>query len=334
MKPDVKKYEGCLIGQCLGDALGFPVEGYPLRLCQQYIDKAINTHQILEFQPENSHPFAQYTDDSQLARELIESYVEHQQFLPEEYAKRIARIFAEKRIVGRGRATQMAAEKLQQGIHWTEAATPAPSAGNGSAMRSAPVALFFYDNIDHLILAAKQQGSITHSDPRCVAGSVIIAGVTALVLTSDEIEPSHILTKVGGWIADIDSAFADILKSFGEWMALPPQQACDHIVGVYLPEDHREVWDRISPYVVPSTLWSLYSFFKYPHSYMDTIKCSIMMGGDVDTTAAMAGAISGAYLGVDAIPQNYAQLLTDQGTWNYSDLMNLAQKCYRVKHSE
>lgn len=24
-----QQFSGCLIGQCLGDALGFPVEGYP-----------------------------------------------------------------------------------------------------------------------------------------------------------------------------------------------------------------------------------------------------------------------------------------------------------------
>ncbi|WP_082218394.1 ADP-ribosylglycohydrolase family protein [Kamptonema formosum] len=52
------------------------------------------------------YPFGQYTDDSQLARELLESYLACGRFDPSDYARRIAAIFAENRIVGRGRATK------------------------------------------------------------------------------------------------------------------------------------------------------------------------------------------------------------------------------------
>ncbi|WP_372367409.1 ADP-ribosylglycohydrolase family protein [Candidatus Uabimicrobium sp. HlEnr_7] len=332
MRPTVKQYTGCLIGQCLGDALGFPVEGYPQRLCMQYIEKAINTKKILSFQPEESYPFAQYTDDSQLARELIESYVEIGLFCPENYAQRIANIFSEQRIVGKGRATQMAAEKLKQGVHWTKSATPAPSAGNGSAMRSAPIALFFYNDPKKLIKAAKDQSCITHSDPRCIAGSIIIAGVTSIVLTAKTINPEQIILQIKSWITEIDKHFAEVLQEFIGWISLTPEQACEQIIRAYLPLDHKECWDKISPYVVPSVLWSLYCFFKSPKNYLKTISMSIMMGGDVDTTAAMAGAISGAYLGIDAIPQEFSILLTDQDTWKKQELLQLAKQCYNIKH--
>jgi poly(ADP-ribose) glycohydrolase ARH3 len=36
-----------------------------------------------------------------------------------------------------------------------------------------------------------------------------------------------------------------------------------------------------------------------------------MNGGDRDTLGAMAGAISGAYLGLEAIPQSWRQKLED-----------------------
>ena len=32
------RYTGCLLGQCLGDALGFVVEGYPREDCTEYVD--------------------------------------------------------------------------------------------------------------------------------------------------------------------------------------------------------------------------------------------------------------------------------------------------------
>jgi ADP-ribosylglycohydrolase len=51
----------------------------------------------------------------------------------------------------------------------------------------------------------------------------------------------------------------------------------------------------------------------------------------VDTTAAMAGAISGARLGLAAIPQGPAQRLTDRGTWHLVELIALADECHRTK---
>jgi ADP-ribosylglycohydrolase len=45
----------------------------------------------------------------------------------------------------------------------------------------------------------------------------------------------------------------------------------------------------------------------------------------------LAGAISGAYLGLDAIPSELASQLTDRGTWGYVQLVELAEKCYQLK---
>ena len=45
------------------------------------------------------------------------------------------------RIVGRGQSTTKAATRLAMGVPWQEAGTPPPTAGNGSAMRAAPVGL-------------------------------------------------------------------------------------------------------------------------------------------------------------------------------------------------
>jgi ADP-ribosylglycohydrolase len=51
----------------------------------------------------------------------------------------------------------------------------------------------------------------------------------------------------------------------------------------------------------------------------------------VDTTAGMAGAISGAHLGIEAVPLNVTHRLTDQGTWGQADLIDLADQCYETK---
>jgi len=68
----------------------------------------------------------------------------------------------------------------------------------------------------------------------------------------------------------------------------------------------KDSWEGISPFVISSVLWSLYSFLKSPNNYLNSIKIAINVGGDVDTTAAMTGAVSGSFLGIDAIPSRLA----------------------------
>jgi ADP-ribosylglycohydrolase len=51
------------------------------------------------------------------------------------------------------------------------------------------------------------------------------------------------------------------------------------------------------------------SFGLTPESYEETIGNVILLGGDTDTLAAMAGALSGAYLGIGRLPSRLLELL-------------------------
>ena len=127
--PTKEQFRGCLIGQCVGDALGFVVEGHSPEVCREYVEEALSEGHLGD-RHRGRYTFGQYSDDSQLARELLQSYAPHGRFDPEDYARRIAAIFSEGRIVGRGRATEEAAQRLARGVPWQEAGTSAPSAGN------------------------------------------------------------------------------------------------------------------------------------------------------------------------------------------------------------
>jgi poly(ADP-ribose) glycohydrolase ARH3 len=48
-----------------------------------------------------------------------------------------------------------------------------------------------------------------------------------------------------------------------------------------------------------------------PDSYTETVRRAIAQGGDTDTLAAMAGAISGAHLGAGAVPDHLIAALED-----------------------
>jgi len=122
------------------------------------------------------------------------------------------------------------------------------------------------------------------------------------------------------------------LQQMAEWIDMPEPEAGLLIRRAGTGKE-ADQFDGITPFVVSSVLWSLYSFLNHPRDYWETICTAIAIGGDVDTTAAMAGAISGAHLGIHTIPNELAHQLNDQGTWRYEDLLQLAEQCFTVKHS-
>ena len=121
------------------------------------------------------------------------------------------------------------------------------------------------------------------------------------------------------------------MRQLPGWVFVCPEEAVELISRAGLEPGYPDGWRGISPFVVSSVLWSLYSFLKSPEDYQETIRIAIAVGGDVDTTAAMAGAISGAHLGLGAVPSNLAERLTDQGSWGLDELERLAGEGYNLK---
>jgi ADP-ribosylglycohydrolase len=327
-RPTRDQFAGCLIGQCLGDALGFPVEGQPPKACARYVAALRNG----EKRARPPFQFGQYTDDSQLARELLLSWVELRGFSPEDYGRRISRLFSTGLVVGRGHATAEAAERLARGVHWSQSGTPAPAAGNGSAMRAAPVGLMLYDHPDALAHVAMHQGKITHTDPRASGGAIAMAAAVALALDPRRIDPHIFCHKIAGLVDRVSPEFAEWLAHLSELTKLPPDRALKSIRGAGLDKEAGKVPKGISPFVIPSILWSFYTFLTNQDSYADAVSLAISVGGDVDTTGAMAGALSGAHLGFQDLPKLHRHL-TDQGNWTWQSLIALADRAWALKHN-
>jgi poly(ADP-ribose) glycohydrolase ARH3 len=72
--------------------------------------------------------------------------------------------------------------------------------------------------------------------------------------------------------------------------------------------------------------FAIYSFLVHPRSFENCLFCAILNGGDRDTLGAMACAISGSYLGIDALPQSWLQKLE-----NRTYIQELARKLTEIK---
>jgi len=324
-EPTIEQFQGCLVGCAVGDAVGAPVEAHGPETIEPYIENMVRPREFNGVQIRSKYDFGQYTDDTQLTRELAISLIEKGSLDPEAWGERIADMFKNKHMVGYGNATKNAAFRLAAKCPWQHAGEPHPSAGNGSAMRAGPIGLAFYDaTLSSLATAAKLQGYVTHQSDQASAGAAAIASAVALAMQVEEVEPLRFLKTVSSVVKKIDQRFGDYVLLIPTIMV----DGDDAVVEWCRTFQEGDKWPGISPYVVSSVLWALYSFVKTPDDFWETIITSIMPGGDVDTTGAMAGAISGARVGLDGIPEDIAKLVNDKGEHGYDFLCGLGRKLY------
>lgn len=322
------KYRGALLGCAVGDATGFVAEGKTPEECKEYF-QAISDGDFIKFNWRDPFTFGQYSDDTQQTIQLAESLIDKGTWNGEDYANRLKESFVKGEMVGAGKATKAACMNMAQGMDWKEAGTPAPMAGNGSAMRVSPVSLWFHDSPKSIVAVAKDQSMVTHHDPRCGDGAAIVAlGIQKVLHLAEGFNAFTFIDYIeehleGQLTPEGEQALHILNKLIRKNPAWDSDKAADYISFNLDGEYSRGLshWKYISPYVLSTVMWSLYSFIKNPDSFDNTLKMAIECGGDVDTTASIAGALSGAYLGRNAIPKKQIFLLNDQGK-NKADYIN------------
>jgi ADP-ribosylglycohydrolase len=328
MRATADAVAGSLLGLALGDALGFAVEGSPRNAAAGYASE-LRRRGGLAVRDPHGFRFGQYSDDTQLARELLASVVDSGgHWRPERFARRLGELFHRGADVGAGPGTRGAALRIASGESWTVAGTPAPYAGNGSAMRVGPLAALYAGRVGELRTVAEEQSGVTHQDSRCAAGAVAIAGAVGIALSGSALDRRALLEALAEWTKPIDPGTARALEALVDWLGLPPETAAVRIrgLGLGLAAATRAPTEGFTPFVTTTVLWSLYAFLRSPDDYLEAVATAIAGGGDTDTTAAMTGAIVGARLGQPALPVALVERLEDRGEWRASELEALARQ--------
>ena len=262
------------------------VEAQPPEVAQSYVDEWLRPGRAGQRSP-LTIPSANTATTPSLLASCSSAFGSAGVWDPEDYAHRLAQLFGQTRDVGAGSGTRSAALRILQGLHWSRAGTPAPYAGNGSAIRAGPLGLLFSD-IATIARVAREQSRITHLDPRCGAGAVAIALGVSIAVREEQVVPRQFLDEIAAAVEQDDMAFAQALRSCAEWTSLSPAEAARQLHQTNLDPAYPE-WQGVSAFVVPSVMWSLYSFLRSPDDYWETVCTAIAVGGDTDSTAAMAG---------------------------------------------
>lgn len=282
----VEQAEAILFGLALGDALGRPTEFGSLKTIKlQYGDKGI---QELPDQ-------ALYTDDTQMTIALTEGLLDAGLSAPlDEQMSAVGKRFVEwanspENNRAPGMTCMRGVQRFENGMPWY-ASGLADSKGCGSAMRVATIGYLYQHDEERLRHVALSSGMITHRHQTAKAASVGAAYLVKLAL--DGVSPNQWMTKVVEFTANMRDEFHQAIRRVGHVLSWTSEEyALDHIGEGWVGEE--------------AVALALYCVLKYPDDYLDCIRRGANTNGDSDSIASIAGGISGAYLGLDAIPEEW-----------------------------
>lgn len=305
MKP---RFRGTLLGGAIGDALGFPFEGSS-RFFLQALGKDVSRR--FERHRTGYHPAGQFSDDTQMSLALASSILEEGCVDGAKVAESFVPLWRENRIVGRGGACSEAVQRLISGVDWESSGAEEGRAGNGAAMRAAPLGLWDHDRPDELLHDVERTSRITHKDARAIAGAAVVASSVAYNLTHHDVILGDFLDVVQRAAGHFSEDFAAALQLLPRLLSLPEEDAVGEIARTGLDSTYRESGDGITPFVVPTVMIALYAFLRSPNDFEAAVRCCLHAGGDVDTTASICGSISGSLNGVGALPKALVETLVD-----------------------
>jgi poly(ADP-ribose) glycohydrolase ARH3 len=146
-----------------------------------------------------------------------------------------------------------------------------------------------------------------------VAGATAVAYAIARLVTA-EVDPEGLLMDVVAFVGD-----SEVARNLQRARALLSDD---------MPTGEALAMLGTSGYVVETVASALYCFLRTPTDFVGTVSSAVMGGGDTDTTAAIAGAISGASNGVGSMPKHLVEQV--EGS---ERLQDLGQAIYPLTHS-
>lgn len=240
--------------------------------------------------PENTpvQQVGSITDDTQLTLATCEAIVAAGKVSPEHIAATFADWHRHRKFRGLGSSTLKALTDLAAGQHWALAGAKGErAAGNGAAMRIAPLAFCLDPNTSEDRRSLRDICRITHHHDEAYIGALAIV-LAVRGVAHDSVPLAQLLAHVARQLPD--SQVRDRLR---EIEAANPQSIAATAVQF-----------GNTGFVADSVPLALFAASRCEgHSPELILQQIIATGGDADTNGSLAGQIIGAALGHCALPQ-------------------------------
>lgn len=302
------KIHSALFGVAIGDALGVPVE---------FKDREdLQRNPVTGMREYGSHgqPAGTWSDDSSLlfclADSLCDGYDTNQIGQYFVHWRNGLMWTPHGRVFDIGIATSNAIYRISQGIDSILCGGfNIEDNGNGSLMRILPLVFYIKDkSIGEIYHITKEVSSITHAHFRSVFACFIYLVYALEIIKGSDKEKAYNAMQfiIADFLKEKDfnknelSLFDRILKQ--------------NISSI------EETNISSSGYVLHSLEASIWCVLT-SNSYEETVLKAVNLGGDTDTTAAIAGGLAGLIYGYEAIPKDWLEVLARK-----NDIENLCNR--------
>ncbi|MBD2521226.1 MULTISPECIES: ADP-ribosylglycohydrolase family protein [unclassified Nostoc] len=303
-----------LMGLCVGDALGVPVE-FTSRA--ERVKSPVTTMQ--GYGTWNQPP-GTWSDDSSLSFCLAECLCRG--YSLDAIANSFWRWYKEAYWTPRGdvfdigQTTHTAIMRLKQGVVPHQAGGKVENSnGNGSLMRILPMAYCHRNlTLGELLARVHDVSAITHAHARSQMSCGIYISIAVALLEGADPQTAYLQA-----LQDIQTIY-----SVREFLLEKP-----HFGRIFSGEIAKLPVEEINSggYVIDtleSSLWCLLN----SSSYSEAVLKAVNLGGDTDTTAAVTGGLAGIYYGVENIPQKWMNQIARR-----QDIIYLAERFARAVYS-
>ena len=292
----------CLAGLAIGDAMGMPTEFLTPELIADNYGWVQDFVEPLDWHPHSRMRPGSITDDTGQALAIARAYTDEGTLSPEDVARELIAwaegIPEDELATFIGPSTSKALSAIKAGCRPQESGSSGKT--NGGSMRVAPVGIIRFGDQSGAVADAYTSCIPTHNTTVAAAGSGAVAAAIAAALT-----PSVSLDE----IIEAGKFGARAGSKNGNWAwgtSLDKRiELADRLVQD--ADDEKSALDLLYNYIgvdmlVAESVATAFGIVRLAGG--DPMKACVLganIGGDSDTIAAIAGAICGAWKGIDHI---------------------------------
>ena len=220
---------------------------------------------------------------------------------------------------GYGKGARTAFAATARGVPASEAAYvswPEGSKGNGAAVRVTPIACLYAEDDDSLVAATVASAKVTHAHPAAVDGAVVMARATAALLKTN----GEDIPAADSFVACLQPTDSALAAKLALVPALVRQRASTLEAAATLGN---------GVLAIESVPLALFCFLCWGSDFEALVIQTALCGGDVDSIAAMSGALSGALVGVAGLPAHWLARAED-GPRGRRHVLDLADRIHEM----